>query len=97
MNFDAERTPDEQRQETDDEVLRRNIEQSRELIEAKRRHREEEVEAREGGRGPIERPPRDDPRFSDQSVAPGQPDTPAGGSSGSEENLGGGYKKKPGR
>lgn len=95
MNFDDERTPDEQRQETDDDVLRRNIEQSRELIEAKRRQREEEVQGH--GRGPIERPPRDDPRFNDQSVAPGQPDTPAGGSSGSEENLGGGYKKKPGR
>ncbi|HET8625785.1 MAG TPA: hypothetical protein VFL91_00085 [Thermomicrobiales bacterium] len=69
------------------EVTQRNIEKSRELIEAKQERDRER-----------ERPPFTDPRHGDDSVPPGQDDVPRGGSSGGEIALGGGYKssRRPG-
>jgi hypothetical protein len=68
------------------EVLRRNIEGSRRLIEEKRRK-----SAAAGGQEPR---PDDEPGRA-RVVPPGHKDMPEGGSSGSEENLGGGYKSEP--
>ena len=45
--------------------------------------------------GNVRRPPRNDPRHTDDSVPPGQRDVPAGGSTG--EYMGGSAKKRDGR
>ena len=76
---------DEQRntEATHDEVLRRNIEGSRRIIAKKRA-----ASAKAGGPEP---PPEDEPKHGSERP-PGHADVPEGGSSGSEENLGGGYK-----
>ncbi|HET7034849.1 MAG TPA: hypothetical protein VFI42_04140 [Thermomicrobiaceae bacterium] len=76
---------DEQRptDETQDEVLQRNIEGSRRIIAEKRA-----ASAAAGGPEPR---PEDEPKHGSERP-PGHADVPEGGSSGSEMNLGGGYK-----
>lgn len=53
------------------------------------RERIEEIE------GEVRRPPRNDPRHTDDSVLPDQRDVPAGGSTG--EYMGGSAKKRKGQ
>jgi hypothetical protein len=55
----------------------------------KLKERIEEIE------GNVRRPPRTDPRHTDDSVPPGGRDVPAGGSTG--EQMGGSAKKREGR
>ena len=62
-----------------DDLLHEDPEKARELLAEHKRDRSQ---------GDIQRPPRVDPRFADQSVAPDQADLPAGGSTGS--GMGGG-------
>ena len=64
-----------QSEEQADDVLERNIRESRKLLDKRAREREQ---------GEVPRPPRDDPRYADQSVPPGQNNTPAGGTTGGE-------------
>ncbi|MEZ4523250.1 MAG: hypothetical protein R3A46_16645 [Thermomicrobiales bacterium] len=52
------------------------------------RERMDEIE------GNVRRPPRNDPRHTDDSVTPGGRDVPAGGSTG--ESMGGSAKKRKG-
>jgi hypothetical protein len=44
--------------------------------------------------GQVNRPPRNDPRHTDDSIPPGERDIPAGGSTG--EYMGGSAKKRKG-
>ena len=53
------------------------------------RERLEELE------GQVNRPPRNDPRHTDDSIPPGKRDVPAGGSTG--EYMGGSAKKRKGQ
>ncbi|HET9014073.1 MAG TPA: hypothetical protein VFN57_00640 [Thermomicrobiaceae bacterium] len=55
------------------ELLESDPEAARDLLEVGKKDR---------GQGDLQRPPRDDPRHGDLSVAPGQDDVPAGGTSG---------------
>ncbi len=68
--------------ESIEDILRENPELAREALERERRDR---------AQGDIRRPPRDDPRYGDQSVPPGQLDTPFGGTSG--RGIGGSSKR----
>lgn len=72
-----------QQQEHVEEVVQRNVEQSRELLEAK--HREQEQRE-------AEPPQSDDSLGSDQQVIPGQDNVSAGGTTGAQMNLGGGFR-----
>jgi hypothetical protein len=60
-------------------------------IEKARDHPERHEPGIEGGR--IVRPPRNDPRHSDQSVLPGQVDIPAGSTTGGKRR--GGNRRPP--
>ena len=71
--------------ERDEDVLQRNIEGSRRVTDQKRK-------ASAAAGGPEPKP--EDEAQQGQQVPPGQDDVPAGGSSGSEMNLGGGYKSQ---
>lgn len=68
--------------ETAADMLRDDPEGARKLLQRKKRDRSQ---------GDVQRPPRDDPRYTDQSVPPHQTDIPAGGTSGGE--MGGGSSK----
>jgi hypothetical protein len=73
----------EQPPETAAELLRRGPESARELLARKKRDR---------AQGDLQRPPRDDPRYTDQSVPPGTEDIPAGGTTGG--GMGGGSSQR---
>lgn len=83
MTYDKERLDKENK-----DVLKRNIEQSQELIDANER----EAQTRGNSDPNITRPPKDDPRHTDQSVLPDQENVPAGGTTGGQMNTGGGFK-----
>lgn len=68
--------------ETAADLLRSDPEDARKLLERKKRDRSQ---------GDVQRPPRDDPRYADKSVPPGQDDIPSGGTTGGE--MGGGSSK----
>ena len=61
--------------ETAEELLREDLESARKLLERKKKDRSQ---------GALQRPLRADPRYTDQSVAPGRTDIPAGGTSGGD-------------
>ena len=61
--------------ETAEELLREDPESARKLLERKKKDRSQ---------GDLQRPPRTDPRYTDQSVPPGRTDIPTGGTSGGE-------------
>jgi hypothetical protein len=65
------------------DLLRRDAERARELLERKKRDRAQDD---------VQRPPRDDPRYTDQSVPPGNEDVPAGGTTGGQ--MGGSSKRR---
>ncbi len=69
--------------ETAEELLRDDPEATRELLQRKKRDRSQ---------GDVQRPSRDDPRYADQSVPPGQTDIPAGGTTG--DGMGGSSKRR---
>ncbi len=64
-----------EKQEEREELLEK-VQKAR---EGRQRHQGSQVDNEEGQ---VARPPRDDPRFGDTSVPPGQTDVPAGGSTG---------------
>ncbi len=68
--------------ETAAEMLRDEPEDARKLLQRKKRDRSQDD---------LQRPPRADPRYADQSVPPHQTDIPSGGTSGGE--MGGGSSK----
>lgn len=68
--------------ETAEELFRDDPEAAWELLQGKKRDRSQ---------GDLQRPPRNDPRYTDQSVPPGQTDIPAGGTTGG--GMGGGTSK----
>lgn len=84
MTYDKEKLDKKNR-----EVLERNIEGSREVIEAKEAHDEREHEPNLDAPPPV---PKDDPRYGDQKVRPGQDNVPRGGSTGGQIRTGGGFK-----
>lgn len=70
----------------DDEVIKRNIERSREVIEARKRSENE---------GKATRPGSSDPNRTDDDVAPNQWNVPAGGQSGPNTQGGSTKRHKP--
>jgi hypothetical protein len=72
-----------ERHDDTDEVVRRNVEQAKELL-AKRHQEEQERQAE---------PPLTDDTGNENSVRyPGQDSIPMGGTTGSGQNLGGGFR-----
>ncbi len=67
-------------------MLRRNIERSKEITDEKRK-----ASAEAGGPEPGL---KDEPRHG-SAIPADQDNDPAGGTTGSEQNLGGGYKSEP--
>ena len=72
-----------ERQDDADEVVRRNVEQAKELLAKK--HREEQERS-------AEPPLEDDTPVASSVRYPGQDSIPQGGTTGSGQNLGGGFR-----
>ena len=70
----------------DDEIIERNMERSREVIE-QRQNSEDQGKAR--------KPTRNDPNTGDETALPGQWDLPAGGQSGPNARGGSSKRHKP--
>jgi hypothetical protein len=79
-------TDKHERYSGDDEVIERNVERSREVIEARKRSENE---------GKARKPTQDDPNRVDESAAPNQWDVPAGGQSGPNVQGGSTRRHKP--
>ena len=74
---------EEHRQDPEEEVVRRNVEQARDLLAARRREQEQR---------PAEPPLRDDPPHGEQEAIPDQDNVSMGGTTGSQMNLGGNFR-----
>ncbi len=74
---------DERRDEAAEGVVRRNVAQARELLVERQREREQRA---------AEPPLEDDPDRAGQDTIPGQDNVPLGGTTGSQMNLGGGFR-----
>lgn len=75
--------PDDNLVVSAEDLLRTDPEAAWEMLTRKRRDR---------SHGDIQRPPRHDPRYTAQSVPPGQTNVPSGGTSG--RGMGGGSSKR---